>query len=79
MWLTPWGGGDWLAASLIGGGRWEAGQVLLREADPAAWDRIVRLSQACGAQTTEACAAAMAGNATKPGTAGQQVRPGQSR
>lgn len=75
VWLTPWGGGDRLAASLIGGGRWEAGQVLLREADPVSWDRIVRLTNACGAQATEVCAAAMAGNATKPGTAGRRGRP----
>ncbi|MDA8250378.1 MAG: DUF6118 family protein [Rhodospirillales bacterium] len=79
VWLTPWGGGDWLAASLIGGGRWEAGQTLLREADPATWDRIVRLTQACGEQTTEVCAAAIEAKAAKPGTAGQRVRPEQSR
>lgn len=79
VWLTPWGGGDWLAASLLGSSKWEAGQVLLREADPATWDRIVRLAQACGAQPTEACAAAMAGNATKPQTVGQRRRTEQSR
>ena len=32
--VLPWGGGDWLAASLVGGGPWQAGQTLMRDADP---------------------------------------------
>jgi hypothetical protein len=59
VWLTPFGGGHWLAASLIGGGRWSAGAMLMREEDPVAWQRMVRLYRACGEQGTETCEAAM--------------------
>lgn len=62
VWLAPWGGGDWLAASLIGGGRWQAGEVLMQEeAAPASWERMARLYKACPKDTTtELCEAAMA-------------------
>jgi hypothetical protein len=59
VWLTPFGGGHWLAASLIGGGRWRAGATLMREEDPVAWERMARLYKACGEQATEVCEAAM--------------------
>ena len=45
----------------LGGGRWSAGQTLMREADPMTWDRMVRLYKACPQEsTTEQCEAAMA-------------------
>ncbi|MGI8553585.1 MAG: DUF6118 family protein [Dehalococcoidia bacterium] len=60
VWLTPFGGGHWLAASLIGGGEWHAGATLMQEADSAAWERMARLYEACGDQATATCEAAMA-------------------
>lgn len=74
--LTPWGGGHWLAATLIGGGRWEAGQTLMREADPVTWDRMVRLYKACPQdKTTELCEATMATPATALGQEGPKSGP----
>lgn len=59
--ITPWGGGHWLAATLIGGGRWQAGATLMQEADPGTWGRLMRLYRACPLDTTtELCEAAMA-------------------
>ena len=66
--LTPWGGGHWLASTLIGGGRWGAGQTLIEEANPAVWERMVRLYNACPHETTtEPCEAAMAMRTIPPG------------
>jgi hypothetical protein len=66
--LTPWGGGHWLASTLIGGGRWGAGQTLMQEADPVVWERMVRLYRACPPDTmTELCEAAMAVRTIRPG------------
>jgi hypothetical protein len=63
--VLPWGGGDWLAATLIGGDRWLAGQTLMREADPKTWDRMVQLYNACPhAITADQCQAAMAAAAS---------------
>ena len=68
--LTPWGGGHWLASTLIGGGRWGAGQTLMQEADPAVWERLVRLYRACPQDTTtELCEAALAMRTIPPGQA----------
>src|SRR5271165_6181166 len=60
--VLPWDGGDRLAAMLInGGGRWVAGQALMREADPVTWERMTRLYNACPiAIATDLCQAAMA-------------------
>ena len=58
--LLPWGAGDWLASSLIGGGRWRAGETLMERASPDAYDRMVRLYNACGERPIETCAAALA-------------------
>jgi len=58
--VLPWGAGDWLAALPLGGGRWTAGQSLMREADPVTWDKMVRLYKACPQEsTTELCEAAL--------------------
>jgi hypothetical protein len=65
--VLPWGGGNWLAATLIGGDRWLAGQTLMREADPKTWDRMVQLYNACPrAITADQCQAAMAAAASPP-------------
>ncbi len=59
VWLTPFGGGTWLAATLIGGGRWQAGESLMQEANPEQWERMARLYKAClHDSTTELCEAA---------------------
>lgn len=63
------GPGDWLAARLIGGGPWWAGQVLMDDADPAAFARMVKLDQACGDHQVEFCTAAITlDEAAKAGT-----------
>ena len=65
--LLPWGAGDWLASSLIGGGRWQAGETLMERASPDGFDRMVRLYNACGERPIETCEAALAaGAAAKP-------------
>ena len=57
--LLPWGVGDWLAASLIGGGRWQAGETLMERASPEAFGRMVRLYNVCGQQSIELCESAI--------------------
>ena len=53
--------GGWIVTAIIGnGGPWQAGQTLLRTSDPASYERLVRLSNACGDQSTELCEAAIA-------------------
>jgi hypothetical protein len=65
--VLPWGAGDWLSALPIGGGPWQAGASLMRRADPAAWERIVRLDRACPPdRATELCAAALAQTTRTP-------------
>jgi Family of unknown function (DUF6118) len=58
--LLPRSAGDWIAASLIGGGQWQAGQTLMQEASPVSFARMVKLYDTCGDQTTELCTAAIA-------------------
>ncbi len=66
--LLPWSAGDWLASSLIGGGRWQAGETLMERASPESFGRMVRLYNACGQQQVELCEAAIAARtATEPG------------
>ena len=65
--LLPWGAGDWLAASLIGGGRWRADETLMAHASPDAYDRMVRLYNACSERPIETCETALAaGTAAEP-------------
>jgi hypothetical protein len=65
--LLPWGAGDWLVSSLIGGGRWQAGETLMERASPEGFDRMVRLYKACGDRPIETCETAlMAGTAAEP-------------
>ena len=66
--LLPWGVGDWLASSLIGGGRWQAGETLMGRAHPESFGKMVRLYNACGQQPVELCEGAItARTATQPG------------
>ena len=79
--LLPWGAGDWLASSLIGGGRWRAGETLMERVSPESFGRMVRLYNACGQRPIESCEAAITDRiATQPGETEKQsaVRP-QSR
>jgi hypothetical protein len=65
--VLPWGAGDWLAALPIGGGPWRAGATLMRRADPATWERMVRLYKACPPdRTTASCEAALAARTRPP-------------
>ena len=58
--LLPWGLGHRMAAAMVGGDRWEAGSTLMGEANPDAWDRVVRLQKACGDHAVGLCEAAIA-------------------
>jgi hypothetical protein len=59
--LLPRAAGAWVAASIVGGDPWTAGQNLMREGDPATFERMVRLYQACPQNAAvELCRAAMA-------------------
>ena len=65
--LLPWGAGDWLASSLIGGGRWRAGETLMERASPESFGRMVQLYNACGQRPIDLCEAALtAGVAAEP-------------
>jgi hypothetical protein len=65
--LLPWGAGDWLASSLIGGGRWRAGETLMERASPESFDRMVQLYNACGERPIDLCETALtAGVAAEP-------------
>jgi hypothetical protein len=58
--ILPWGGGTWLAG-LAFGGRWSAGEAMMQQADPVAWERMVRLYKACPKDSlTELCEATIA-------------------
>ena len=65
--LLPRSAGDWIAASLIGGGRWQAGETLMERASPESFGRMVRLYNACGERPIDLCEAALtAGAAADP-------------
>jgi hypothetical protein len=51
-------------SSLIGGGRRQAGQTLMQRANPEAFDRMVRLYNACRERPVEMCEAAIRGRPT---------------
>jgi hypothetical protein len=57
--LLPWGAGDWLAASLIGGGRWRARKTLMERASPESFGRMVQLYNACGERPFDLCETAL--------------------
>lgn len=58
--VLPWGVGDRMAAlPITGGDRWAAGQALLNRSNLPAWERMVKLFNACGDQSTELCEAAI--------------------
>jgi hypothetical protein len=65
--LLPLGAGDWLASSLIGGGRWRAGETLMERASPESFGRMVQLYNACGERPIDLCETALtAGTAAEP-------------
>ncbi|MGH7048442.1 MAG: DUF6118 family protein [Stellaceae bacterium] len=65
--VLPWGAGDWLSALPLGGGPWQAGASLMQRANPAAWERMVQLYQACPPErATALCEAAMAARPAPP-------------
>jgi Family of unknown function (DUF6118) len=71
--LLPRSAGDWIAASLIGGSRWQAGETLMQEASPEAWTRMVRLYNACGELATELCEAVITVRTLQPGQDGERA------
>ena len=73
--LLPRSAGDWIAASLIGGNRWQAGATLMEEASPDSFDKMARLYKACGEQATELCEAAIAVRSIQPGQEGNRNAP----
>jgi hypothetical protein len=59
--LLPRRAGAWIAADIVGGDRWTAGEALMRAGNAAAFDRMMRLYQACPPHSlTELCTAAIA-------------------
>ena len=57
--MLPWGGGDWLAASLVGGEPCQAGQTLMQDADLQSFDKMVTPYNVCGTRSVEFCTAAI--------------------
>ena len=65
--ILPWGAGDWLSALPIGGGPFQAGASLMQRADPATWERMMRLYRVCPPEcATELCEAALAARSARP-------------
>jgi hypothetical protein len=58
--VLPQSAGDWMVASLIGGGPWQAGQALMHRADRVSFDKMVRLYNACENEPVDACTQAVA-------------------
>lgn len=58
--VLPWGVGDWMAALPIASGdRWKAGGALLSRSSPRDWEKMAKLFNACGEQSTDLCEAAI--------------------
>ena len=76
--LLPRSAGDWMAASLIGGSRWQAGASLMEEASPDSFDKMARLYKACGEQTTALCEAAIVVRSIQPAQEGSRAPPGSA-
>lgn len=55
----PGQAGSWIAATIVGDGPWNAGLTLMRRADLASYEKMVRLFNACGDQSTDLCEAAI--------------------
>jgi hypothetical protein len=64
--MLPVGAGDWLISSLVGGGRWRAGETLMQRVSPVSFDRMVRLYKACGERPIETCEAALGPRTAEP-------------
>jgi hypothetical protein len=67
--IFPQAAGAWAAGAIVGGDPWDAGQTLMRQADPTSYDRMVQLYQACPMRASvDLCRAAIAAKtATVPG------------
>ena len=76
--VLPRSAGDWMAASLIGGTRWQAGATLMEEASPDSFDKMARLYKACGEQTTALCEAAIVVRSIQPAQEGSRAPPGSA-
>jgi len=64
--MLPWGGGTGLA-SLAWAGCWNAGEAMMQDANPAQWERMVRLYKACPQESAmELCEAAEAVRTISP-------------
>lgn len=58
--VLPWGGGDWLAGVMVGGRTpWQAGETLMRDADPVSFDKMAKLYNTCGSRPVAFCTAAI--------------------
>ena len=58
--VLPWGGGDWLAGVMVGGRTpWQAGEILMQDADPASFDKMAKLYNTCGSRSVAFCTAAI--------------------
>ena len=58
--VLPWGGGDGLAAIMVGARNpWEAGEILMHDADRASFDKMVKLYNTCGPRPVDFCTAAI--------------------
>ena len=68
--VLPWGGGDGLAAIMVGAPNpWEAGEILMHDADRASFDKMVKLYNTCGPRPVAFCTAAIVlDEAAKPET-----------
>lgn len=65
--VLPWSVGDRMAAlPITGGDPWATGQALLGRSNPSAWERMAKLFNACGDQSTELCEAAIAVRTVPP-------------
>ena len=75
-----------MAASVIGGSPWYAGQTPMRRASPQLFDKMVRLYNACGDEPVELCAATIivktlktTGNDGQAGSPPPAAAPARSR
>ncbi len=58
--VLPWGGGDWLAGVMVGGRTpWQAGEILMQDADPISFDKMAKLYNTCGSRPVAFCTAAI--------------------
>jgi hypothetical protein len=68
--VLPWGGGDGLAAVMVGArDPWEAGEILMQDANRASFDKMATLYNTCGPRPVAFCTTAIVlDEAAKAGT-----------